>query len=163
MKKGELDKKDKTTNTLMIACYESPYSKESLKMIKRTIEKKSPTKIIILKIIEQPKIEKVMDTRIGKKTEEDFMKSVIEDKKREVDAYAEDILEMTDEAGIPTEVRLRKTEAIADKIIEDYEEMEIDHLIIQDSDRDLLEKLARGDIEREVKKEIDEEDVMELE
>ncbi|MFW6063939.1 MAG: hypothetical protein ACOC8Y_00005 [Candidatus Natronoplasma sp.] len=162
-KKEIYEKNDEGRNILMIACYESPYSEKSLKMIKTTIEKEKPSKIIILKMIERPHIENVIDTRIGKKAEEDFLKTLMEEKKKEVDAYAEDVLKVTKKSGIPTEVRLRKADRIADKIIEQSEEMKIDHIIIQDSDRDILEKLVKGNIEKRVKEKFEDEDVTELE
>ncbi|MFW5907774.1 MAG: hypothetical protein ACOCTR_05365, partial [Candidatus Natronoplasma sp.] len=121
---------DVEKNVLLIACYDKPYSEDSLKMIKGTIERKKPTKIIVLKIIEKPEIPDFTEARIGKKTKEDFLDSVTDDKKSQVDDYTEDILEITDKTGIPTEVRFRKAEIIADEIIKDYEKMEVDHLII---------------------------------
>ncbi|MFW5946501.1 MAG: hypothetical protein ACOCTN_06490 [Candidatus Natronoplasma sp.] len=156
-------KDDDKKNILMIACYESPYSEKSLKIIKATIEKEKPSKIVILKIIQRPHIENVIDTRIGKKSEEEFLETVVQEKRKEVDSYAEDVLKVTKKFEIPTEVRLRKAERIADKIIEQSEEMKIDHIIIQDSDRDILEKLAKGNIEKRVKEEFEEEGVRELE
>lgn len=156
-------KDDDKKNILMIACYESPYSEKSLKIIKATIEKEKPSKIVILKIIQRPHIENVIDTRIGKKSEEEFLETVVQEKRKEVDSYAEDVLKVTKKFEIPTEVRLRKAERIADKIIEQSEEMKIDHIIIQDSDRDILEKLAKGNIEKRVKEEFEEEGVTELE
>ncbi|MFP4185492.1 MAG: hypothetical protein ACLFSM_04725 [Thermoplasmata archaeon] len=156
-------KDDDKKNILMIVCYESPYSEKSLKIIKATIEKEKPSKIVILKIIQRPHIENVIDTRIGKKSEEEFLETVVQEKRKEVDSYAEDVLKVTKKFEIPTEVRLRKAERIADKIIEQSEEMKIDHIIIQDSDRDILEKLAKGNIEKRVKEEFEEEGVTELE
>ncbi|MEF8832027.1 MAG: hypothetical protein V5A66_00740 [Candidatus Thermoplasmatota archaeon] len=150
-------------NTLLIACYEKPYSEASLEVIRETIQREKPTKIIILKIIEEPQMRDVLDTRIGKKTKEDFIDSVVKDKRKKVDRYAEDILEITDETDIPTEVRVRKAEVIADEIIEDYDKMDIDYMIIHRNERDILDRLAKWRVEEEVEKQIDEEDITTLE
>ncbi len=150
-------------NVLLIACYEKPYSDKALSIIRGTIKKENPTKIIILKIIEEPSISERIDARVGKKTKSDFLDSVMDDKKRQVDEYTEDILDITDETDIPTEVRMRKAETIADEIIEDYEKMEVDHLIIHDMDKDLLERLGSKEVEEGVKEEIDRKKVTSLE
>lgn len=155
---NNLEGEEKST-TLLIACYEAPYSDASLEIIKGKIKREEPTKIVILKIIEEPKIREKLNSRIGKKSEEDVVKYVVEDKKKKVDKYAEDILEITDETDIPTEVRVRKTEVIADEIIKDFEEMNIDHLILHDEDRGLLDRLAKGKVKEEVKKQIGEDDI----
>ncbi len=150
-------------NVLLIACYEEAYSDKSLKIIKGTIEKENPTKIIILKIIEEPPVPEKIDARVGKKTKSDFLDSVMDDKKRQVDKYAQDILNITDKKDIPTEVRMRKAESISDEIIEDYDKMEVDHLIIHDTDKDLLERLSSKKVEKGVKEEIDQRKVTSLE
>jgi len=150
-------------NTLLIVCYEKPYSETSLEVIRGTIRREEPSKIIILKIIEEPQMSDMLDTRIGEKSKENFIDSVIKDKKKKVDKYAEDILEVTDETDIPTEVRLRKAEVIPDEIVKDYKRLGIDYIIIHDDDRDLLERLAKGKIKAEVKKRVDEEKITALE
>ncbi len=150
-------------NVLLIACYEKPYPEASLEMIRGKIRKERPTKIIILKIIEEPKIKDTLDTRLGKKTSEEFKESVIEDKKKKVDDYAEDILEITKETGIPTEVRIRKTEIIADEIVENYEKMDIDHIILHEDDKALLDRLARGNVEKKVEEHVEDEDITKVE
>jgi len=146
-------------NVLLIACYEKPYSKRSLEMIRGTIYKEKPTKIIILKIIEKPKMKDKLDTRIGEKAKENFLDSVLKDKKEKVDRYAQDVLKITDDTDIPTEVRLRKAEVIADEILEDYERMDIDHIILHDEERALLDRLAKGKVKEEVEKQAEEADV----
>jgi len=156
-------KNEDEDNTLLIACYEKPYSKTSLEVIKGTIKKEKPTKIIILKIIEEPQMREMLDTRIGEKSKETFIDSVVKDKKKKVDKYAEDVLEITDETNIPTEVRVRKAEVIADEILKDYERLDIDHMIIHDDDRDLLDRLAKGKVKDQVKKQVGEEKITALE
>ncbi|MBS3816789.1 MAG: hypothetical protein KGY76_04410 [Candidatus Thermoplasmatota archaeon] len=154
-----MEKINEERNVLLITCYEKPYSKRSLKMIKGIIDKERPSKIIILKIIEEPKVPDMASSRIGGKAEDDFLQSVVNNKKEKVDEYTDKILEMTDKTDIPTEVRLRKAELIADEIVKDYNKMEIDHLIIHDTDRDLLERLRRGKIEDTVEEEVDSKDI----
>jgi len=150
-------------NTLLIICYEKPYSETSLEMIRGTIRREEPTKIIILKIIEEPQMREMLDTRIGEKSKENFIDSVLKDKKKKVDKYAKDVLEITDETNIPTEVRLRKAEVIADEIVKDYERLDIDHMIIHDDDRNLLDRLAKGKVKEEVEKQVGEEKITALE
>lgn len=165
MEGSEMDriKNGREDNTLLIACYEKPYSKTSLEVIRGTIRREKPTKIIILKMIEEPQMRDMLDTRIGKKTRENFIESVVKDKKKKVDKYAEDILEITDETDIPTEVRMRKAEGIADEIVKDYERLKIDHIIIRDDDRNILERLAKGKVRDEVEREVNEENITALE
>ncbi len=160
MEKVEIESVDDAEkNVLLIACYEKPYSKRSLEMIKGTIEREKPTKIIILKMVEEPEVPDFADARIGKKTKEDFQESVIENQKSKVDDYTQDVLKITGETGIPTEVHFRKVEVIADEIVKDYEMMEIDHLILHDANRDLLERLKKGKVEKDVEDEIGSEDI----
>ena len=159
----EKNNEDLEDNVLLIACYEKPYTDSSLEIIKGTIEKEKPTKIIILKIIEEPKMRDMLDSRIGKKASENFKESVIEEKKRKVDEYAKEVLKITDETGIPTEVRVRKTELIADEIVENYDRMDIDHIIIHDDDRDLLDRLAKGKVKEEVEEQVEDEDITTVE
>lgn len=150
-------------NVLLIACYEKPYSETSLEMIKGTIKREKPTKIIILKIIEVPEMKDKLDTRIGKKTKENFIDSVVKDKRDKVDDYTEDVLDITDQTDIPTIVRMRKGGVIADEIVKDYEKMDVDHIIIHDNDRDLLDRLAKGKVKGAVEKRLDNEEITALE
>ncbi len=153
------DIEEEMENVLLIACYEKPFSKKALKRIRGTIEKEKPTKIIVLKIVEEPEVPDFADEQIGDKTREEFEDSVVKDKKTQVDSYTKDVLKITDETGIPTEVRFRKADLIADEIVNDYEKMEVDHLIIHKGDKDLLERLRKGEVEKDVKKEVDSEDI----
>lgn len=160
---GAKNGKDVEDNVLLIACYEKPYTENSLEMIRGTIKREEPTKIIILKIIEEPPMRDVLDTRIGKKAKENVIDSVVKDKRKKVDKYAEDVLKITDELDIPTEVRVRKAKVIADEIVEDYDKMDIDYMIIHDYDRDLLDRLAKGKVKEEVEERVDDEEITAVE
>ncbi len=163
MVKKNLNRNGLEDDVLLITCYEKPYSKTSLKVIKRTIQKEKPAKIIILKLIEVPEMRDMFDTRIGKKRKEDFIDSVVNDKRKQLDDYTEDLLKITDRTDIPTEVRTRKAKVIADEIVKDYEKMDVGHMILHDNDRALLDRLAKGKVKDKVKKRVDEKKVTSLE
>ncbi|MFW6196772.1 MAG: hypothetical protein ACOC5D_05490 [Thermoplasmatota archaeon] len=148
---------------LLIASYREKYTKKSLQKIKNIIEKEKPDKIIVLKVIEQQPIPEMVDARVGMKEKNDFLDTVLEDKKNKADEYAEGILSITDEIDIPTDVHLRKGKEISKEIIEDTELMDAYHIIIHGSKKDKLEKFLEGSVAKKVKKGMPERNITYLE
>lgn len=148
---------------LLIASYREQYTNESLKKIKSIIDEEQPDKIIVLKVIEQHPIPEMVDARVGMKEKNDFLDTVLEEKKSQADKYAEGILTITDESNIPTDVHLRKGEEISEEIIEDTELMDADHIIIHGSKKDKLKKFLEGSVAKKVKKRMPERNITYLE
>ncbi len=142
-------------HTLLIACYRDPYSKKSLVKIKKIIKTEDPDNIIILKIIKEPDMPEKIDTRVGMKAREDFLDSVLEDKKEQADGYAKDIIELTKHVDIPTQVHLRKVKIISDEIISEFKDMNVDHLVIHSAEENAFNKWVEGSPEEDIKKKVD--------
>mgnify|MGYP000677460086 CR=1 FL=1 len=159
--KKKHSKKDE--RILLIASYREQYTEKSLQKIKNIIEKEKPDKIIVLKVIEQQPIPEMVDARVGMKEKNDFLDTVLEDKKNKADEYAEGILSITDEIDIPTDVHLRKGKEISKEIIEDTELMDAYHIIIHGSKKDKLEKFLEGSVAKKVKRGIPERNITYLE
>ncbi|MFW6072007.1 MAG: hypothetical protein ACOC6U_00745 [Thermoplasmatota archaeon] len=137
--------------TLLIASYREQYSDESLQKIKEIIEKEKPDRIIVLKVIEQHPIPEMVDAKVGMKEKNDFLDTVLEEKKNQADEYAEGILSITDESNIPTDVHLRKGKEISEEIIEDTEMIDAYHIIIHGSKKAKLKKFLEGSVAKKVK------------
>ena len=142
----------KDERILLIASYREEYSDESLQKIKNIINEERPDKIIVLKVIEQHPIPEMVDAKVGMKEKNDFLDTVLEEKKNKADEYAEGILSITDEIDIPTDVHLRKGKEISEEIIDDTELMDAYHIIIHGSKKDKLEKFLEGSVAKKVKK-----------
>ena len=155
-KKKVMKRKDEerteAIKTLMIASYRENYSEDSLDVIKQIIQQEQPEKIIILKAIEQKTPPEMVDANIGVESKKDFLDSVQEEKKEQADIYAKDIIELIEEFDIPSEVHLRKGEDVALEIIEEFENLDVDHIIIHEPKRGPLGKVIEGSVSENVKK-----------
>lgn len=160
-KRRKAPKKDE--KILLIASYREQYSDKSLKKIREIIQSEKPDKIIVLKVIEQQPIPEMVDAKVGMKEKNDFLETVLEEKKNQADEYAEGILSITDKIDIPTDVHLRKGKEISEEIVEDTEIMDAYHIIIHGSKKDKLEKFLEGSVAKKVKRAIPERKVTYLE
>ena len=160
-KRRKAPKKDE--KILLIASYREQYSDKSLQKIREIIQNERPDKIIVLKVIEQQPIPEMVDARVGMKEKNDFLDTVLEEKKNQADEYAEGILSITDEIDIPTDVHLRKGKEISKEIIEDTELMDADQVIIHGSKKDKLKKFLEGSVAKKVKKGMPERNITYLE
>ena len=86
-KRRKAQKKDE--KILLIASYREQYSDKSLQKIREIIQDERPDKIIVLKVIEQQPIPEMVDARVGMKEKNDFLDTVLEEKKNQADEYAE--------------------------------------------------------------------------
>ncbi|MBS3816791.1 MAG: universal stress protein [Candidatus Thermoplasmatota archaeon] len=149
------EERSEAVNTLMIASYREKYLEQSLDAIRQIIEQEEPEKIIVLKIIEEKAPSELVEANIGLEEKDDFLQSVREKKRREVDDYSEDIVDLIEEFNIPSEVHLRKGKDVAQEIIEEFKNMEADHVIIHGPKKGALEKVVEGSISENVKKILD--------
>ncbi len=146
------EERTEAVKTLMIASYRKNYSKESLEAIRQIILQEKPEKIIVLKAIEQKAPPEMVDANIGVESKKDFLESVQDEKKEQADKYAQDIIELLEIFDIPSEVHLRKGENVADEIIEEFENLNVDHIIIHEPERGPLGKVIEGSISENVKR-----------
>ncbi len=155
-KKKVMKRKDKERTedikTLMIASYRETYSEESLDVIRQIIQQEKPEKIIILKAIEQKTPPEMVDANIGVESKKDFLESVQEEKKEQADRYAQDLIDLIEKFDIPSDVHLRKGEDVADEIIDEFENFDVDHIIIHEPKKGPLGKVIEGSISENVKK-----------
>lgn len=136
---------------LLIASYREEYDKNALKKIKKYILKIDPDRIVVSKIIEEDSTSELVDATVGMEKKKDFLETVREEKKNQADEYAEDLIRLIDSTGIPTEVRLRKTEEISDEIIEDYKKIGVDYVIIHSSKKGPISRALKGSTAKKVK------------
>lgn len=149
------EKRTEAVKTLMIASYRENYTKGSLDVIKQIIDQERPEKIIVLKAIEQKSTPEMVDANIGVESKKDFLESVKKEKKEQADRYAEDLIELIEKFDIPSEVHLRKGENVAQEIIEEFENMDVDHVIIHEPKKGPLGKVMEGSVSENVKKGVD--------
>lgn len=139
---------------LLIACYKKFYKKESLEIIKDTIESETPSKIIVLKVIEEPEVSKKVKSRVGIEAKEDFLDSVIDEKKNKLDEISEEVLSITDEADVPVQVHLRKSKVISNKVLSEFKMRDGDHLIIPNTEKGPFQRLIEGSTKEKIKDEV---------
>ncbi|MFW6304630.1 MAG: hypothetical protein ACOC1V_02510 [Candidatus Saliniplasma sp.] len=139
---------------LLIASYREKYDGKALKKIKNIIFKIKPDRIVISKIIEEDVTHELIDASIGMEEKKDFLETVREEKKNQADDYAENLIKMVDSMDIPTEVRLRKTEEISDEIIDDYNRIGVDFVIIHSSTKGPIMRVLEGSTAKKVKNEL---------
>lgn len=139
---------------LLIACYKKSYTEKSLKTIKNTIVREAPSKIIILKVIEEPEVSKKVKSRVGIEAREDFFQSVIDEKKTKIDGIAESVLDITDKTDIPVQVHLRKSKVISNKILSEFKLRDGDHLIIPNTEKGPFKRLIEGSTKEKIKDEV---------
>ncbi len=146
------EKRSEEVKTLMIATYRENYTNESLNAIGQIIEQEDPEKIIVLKMIEDKPSSELVDANVGLEGKKDFLESVRERKKEQVDKYAEEINELIESFDIPSEVHLRKSKDLAEGIIEEFQDKEVDHVIIHGPKKGAVGKVIEGSIAEDVKK-----------
>ncbi|MFO7991204.1 MAG: hypothetical protein R6U61_02790 [Thermoplasmata archaeon] len=144
------NKAGNNVKTMMIASYREKYSPENQKTIRNIIQKEKPDKIIVLKIIKEEETHEVVDATVGIKEKSDFLESLREGKKMQAKEYASSILDITDTIDVPTEVHLRKGCKISEEIINEFENMSIDLVIIHGPEEGMLPHLLEEDISKNV-------------
>lgn len=139
---------------LIISCYKKSYTEKSLKIIKNTIERETPSKIIILKVIEEPEVSKKVKSRVGIEAKKDFLDSVIDQKKNKLDEISKEVLSITDEADIPVQVHLRKSKVISNKVLSEFKMRDGDHLIIPNTEKGPFQRLIEDSPKEKIKDEV---------
>ncbi len=139
---------------LLIASYREEYDKKALRKIKRLILKIKPDRVIVTKIIEEESTPELVDAAIGMEEKKDFLETVREEKKHKADEYAEGLVKLLKSMDMPTEVRLRKTDHISEEIIDDYQKIGVDYVIIHRKTKDPISRALGGSTAKKVKKEL---------
>ncbi|MGM0404602.1 MAG: hypothetical protein ACQEQM_00480 [Thermoplasmatota archaeon] len=145
---------------LLIASYREEYDRNALRKIRKYIFKIQPDRIIISKIIEEDSTSELVDANLGMEEKKDFLETVREGKKTQADEHAENLIKMVEAVGIPAEVRLRKTEEISDEIIQDFNRIGVDYVIIHSSKKGPISSIIEGSTAKKVKKELPEKTVI---
>lgn len=160
-----LEEKDRNENerNLLVASYREKYSDSGLVKIKNVIKKTKPTKIIITKIIKEEGIPQVVDAKVGIEEKNDFLETVHEEKKQKADDYAADLIKITKKFDIPTEVHLRKGADVGNEIVDEFDKIDAQYLIIHPSHKGLLERLMEGSTAKEVKNNLPEKRIIPVE
>ncbi|MFP4609014.1 MAG: universal stress protein [Candidatus Natronoplasma sp.] len=153
--KRKKEERSEAIKTLLIASYRERYPEESLDAIRQIIEQEQPEKIIILKLIKEKPSSELVDASMGIEEKKDFLESVREEKRNHADWYAEPLIELIEAFDIPSEVHLRKGESIAAEIIEEFESMDVDHIILHGAKKGPLGKVMEGSVSENVKKGVD--------
>ncbi len=151
---GEKKFDEKDIETLLIASYRERYSQGSLSKIKKIILDEKPDRIIILKIIKEETTPEVVDATVGIEERKDFLDSVLEEKKIQADEYAADIVDMIEDMNLPVEVHLRKGDEISEEIIEEFDKMDVDHVILHGAHKGPVEKVLEGSTSGNVKEKL---------
>lgn len=164
-KMKEADKKNKkdknnTHSTMLIASYREEYTDESIRKMKDIIKDEQPDRIAILKIIEREPTSELVEANVGREGMEDFLESVLKEKKEKADEYASGLLDMTEELNIPTEVHLRKGEDVAEEIIEGARELNADKVVIHTSEKGAIGKFIKGSTGKEIKKTLEDRELI---
>ncbi|MFW6196770.1 MAG: hypothetical protein ACOC5D_05480 [Thermoplasmatota archaeon] len=139
---------------LLIACYKKSYTEKSLNLIRKTIEHEAPSKIIVLKVMEEPEVSKKVKSRVGIEAKNDFLDSVIDEKKNKLDEISKEVLSITDKANIPVQVHLRKSKVISNKVLSEFKMRDGDHLIIPNTEKGPFQKLIEGSTKEKIKDEV---------
>ncbi|MGM0510179.1 MAG: universal stress protein [Thermoplasmatota archaeon] len=150
----------KKEKVMLIASYREEYNKEALSKIKHLILKEHPDRIIISKIIEDEETPEVVKATVGIEEENDFLDSVLEEKKHQIDEYSVNLIKMAEATGTPTEVRLRKGEEISDEIVSDCENMNVDIVVMHGKKKGMLRTVFEGSTKEKVEKEIPQKNVI---
>ncbi len=153
--KRKNEERSEEIKTLMIASYREEYSNEALDAIRQIIDQEQPERIIILKLIEEKPSSELVDATVGLEEKKGFLDSVREEKKNLADRYAKTLVDMVEEFDIQSEVHLRKGNKLAVKIIEEFENMDVDHVILHTPKKGALGKVIEGSISENVKKGVD--------
>ncbi len=150
----------KKEKVMLIASYREEYNDEALKKIRNLILKEHPDRIIISKIIQEEDTPEVVKATVGIEEENDFLDSVLEDKKNQVDEYTANLIKMAEATGTPTEVRLRKGEEISDEIVNDCENMDADIVVMHGKKKGMLRTFFEGSTKEKVENEMPKKNVI---
>lgn len=165
--KKVMQRKDKerseAVKTLMIASYREKYDKESLDIMRQIIDQEKPDNIIILKLLEEKHSTESVDANIGMESKKKLIDSAMEEKKDQVNKFAEGLVKLAEELDIPSQVHLRKGKNLANKIIEEFKKRDVDHLILHKSKKGPLGKIIEGSISEIVKRNLDTKKITQLE
>ncbi len=150
----------KKPEVLLITCYKRKYTEESIRKIKKIIERLNPQRIIILKVIQKEHDMEMVDANIGYRDREKFKESIKRLKKYDVDELGTQLVSMIDDLGVPYEVHFRAGEQISEEIIDEYKSVNVIRLIMHRSPRSHIDKLIDPCTEDNVVKNISEKKII---
>jgi len=134
---------------ILIACYRSPYNKESIDIIEKVIIKKKPEKIIVLSISETKKSSGTIESYLGRHDVKKLKGQYEKDQEIRSSSYSDKILDIGRKFNIPSEKIIKKGKA-SKIILEAVEKYNPSHVVIHPSDKSGVDKLLSGSVEDEV-------------
>ncbi len=155
-----LNKNGKKPKVLLITCYKRKYTEESIRKIKKIIDRMKPDRIIILKVIQKEHEIEMVDANVGYGDREKFKEIIKRLKKDDVDELGSQLIKMIDELDVPYEVHFRAGEQISEEIIDEYESINVIRLIMHNSPRSHIDKLIEPSTEDNVVKNISEKKII---
>ncbi len=140
---------EKNNKKILIACYRSPYDKESLKKIEKLLKNKQPDKVIVLSISETKKSSGTIKSYLGRKDINKLIGQYEKDQEIRSSGYSDKILNISRELDIPAEKIIKKGKAskIILKAIKKYKPS---HVVIHPSDKSSVDKAISGSVEDKV-------------
>ncbi len=140
---------EKNNKNILIACYRSPYNKESIDKIEKLIQNKKPDKIIVLSISETKKSSVTIESYLGKKDVNKLKGQYEKDQEIRTSGYSDKILKLSKKFDIPAEKIIKKGKA-SRIIIKAVEKYKPSHVIIHPSDKSSVDKIFSGSVEDRV-------------
>lgn len=143
------EKMNEKKKKILIACYRSPYDKESLKKIEALINANNPEKIIVLSISETKKSSGTIRSYLGRKDMDKLKGQFEKDQEIRSSGYSDKILRISRKLNVPAEKIVKKGKAskIILKAVKRYKPTLV---IIHPSDKSGLDKLISGSVEDKV-------------
>lgn len=134
---------------ILIACYRSPYEKESIEKLRKLLKKNKPEKIIVLSISETKDSSGTIESYLGRRDVEKLKGQFAKDQRIRSSGYSDKIIELTEKLDIPSE-KVRKKGNASDIILEAVEKYNPSHVVIHPSDKSNVDKILSGSVEDEV-------------
>ena len=139
------NKKDK----MMIAFYQRPYNKKSVKKIKDIITQRKPDHIVLLSIVEQKESSGTIDSYLGRKDVKRLQDQSQNAQEIRSIRYTDKILKIIEELKISTEIVEKKGDII-EVIKNEFNRVNPDILIINHSHKSRVDKFLSGCVEDDI-------------
>lgn len=136
-------------NKMIIAFYQRPFNKKSVKKIEELFDAKKPDEVLLLSITEQKESTGTIESYLGRKDVERLKGQFEKDRKIRASGYADKILKISEKRNISTK-KIERKGNIINIINEEINKHQPDTLVINHSEKSQLEKLITGCIEEEI-------------
>ncbi|MFO7677841.1 MAG: hypothetical protein R6V50_05625 [Thermoplasmatota archaeon] len=137
----------KEKRVLLIACYKKRYTNESLQQIVSIINDIKPDSVIILKLIKTVRVCELLDANIGFGDLQKFQQYIKQFKKEDVDEVGVLLIKTINKLGIPYDVHVRVGENISQQILNEFNSMNVVHLIMHPPSKGFFQKLIEASAE----------------